>query len=75
MRRLRNLREYEIPPIDLCLTSPPYTNESDTDDPFVDYRQKGFRLSILFAGDGQDLFTGDAKDETVGSPGDRSFES
>jgi DNA modification methylase len=38
----RNLREYEIPPIDLCLTSPPYTNESDTEDPFVDYRQKGF---------------------------------
>ena len=38
----RNLAEYDIPPIDLCLTSPPYTNESDTENPFVDYRQKGF---------------------------------
>jgi DNA modification methylase len=41
----RNLGEYEIPPIDLCLTSPPYTNESDTENPFVDYRQKGFDYS------------------------------
>ena len=34
----RNLKEYDVPPIDLCLTSPPYTNESDTENPFVDYR-------------------------------------
>ena len=38
----RKLIEYELPLIDLCLTSPPYTNESDTENPFVDYRQKGF---------------------------------
>jgi DNA modification methylase len=38
----RNLREYALPTIDLCLTSPPYTNMSDTENPFVDYRQKGF---------------------------------
>ena len=38
----RNLHNYDIPAIDLCLTSPPYTNESDTENPFVDYRQKGF---------------------------------
>jgi len=38
----RNLGAYDIPAIDLCLTSPPYTNESDTENPFVDYRQKGF---------------------------------
>jgi DNA modification methylase len=38
----RNLNEYDIPTIDLCLTSPPYTNESDAENPFVDYRQKGF---------------------------------
>lgn len=38
----RRLIEYEIPPIDLCFTSPPYTNRSDTENPFVDYRQKGF---------------------------------
>jgi hypothetical protein len=38
----RNLRDYDIPPIDLCLTSPPYTNRRDTENPFVDYRQKGF---------------------------------
>ncbi|MGE5463534.1 MAG: DNA methyltransferase [Syntrophothermus sp.] len=38
----RNLKELDLPPIDLCLTSPPYTNESDTENPFVDYRQKGY---------------------------------
>jgi len=38
----RKLDEYQLPPIDLCLTSPPYTNQSDAENPFVDYRQKGF---------------------------------
>ena len=38
----RKLDKYELPPVDLCLTSPPYTNQSDTENPFVDYRQKGF---------------------------------
>lgn len=38
----RRLLDYALPPIDLCLTSPPYTNQSDTENPFVDYRQKGF---------------------------------
>jgi len=38
----RRLADYELPLIDLCLTSPPYTNQSDTENPFVDYRQKGF---------------------------------
>ena len=38
----RRLADYELPPVDLCLTSPPYTNRSDTENPFVDYRQKGF---------------------------------
>lgn len=38
----RRLSEYDLPLIDLCLTSPPYTNRSDTENPFVDYRQKGF---------------------------------
>ena len=38
----RKLLEYDLPMIDLCLTSPPYTNASDTENPFVDYRQKGF---------------------------------
>jgi DNA modification methylase len=38
----RKLSEYDLPPFDLCLTSPPYTNEEDTENPFVDYRQKGF---------------------------------
>jgi DNA modification methylase len=41
----RNLKDYNLPLIDLCLTSPPYTNESDTENPFVDYRQKGFDYS------------------------------
>lgn len=38
----RNLMDYDLPLLDLCLTSPPYTSENDTENPFVDYRQKGF---------------------------------
>lgn len=38
----RNLLAYDLPDFDLCLTSPPYTNEYDSENPFVDYRQKGF---------------------------------
>ena len=38
----RNLLDYDLPSLDLCLTSPPYTNETDDENPFVDYRQKGF---------------------------------
>lgn len=38
----RKLGEYQLPRIDLCFTSPPYTNRSDTENPFVDYRKKGF---------------------------------
>jgi DNA modification methylase len=38
----RQLLDYGLPDFDLCLTSPPYTNEHDTENPFVDYRQKGF---------------------------------
>lgn len=38
----RQLLEYDLPSFDLCLTSPPYTNEKDSENPFVDYRQKGF---------------------------------
>jgi len=38
----RNLLDYDLPLFDLCLTSPPYTNEKDAENPFVDYRQKGF---------------------------------
>jgi SAM-dependent methyltransferase len=38
----RKLLEYDLPDFDLCLTSPPYTNEMDSENPFVDYRQKGF---------------------------------
>ena len=38
----RNFKDYDLPLIDLCLTSPPYTNELDDENPFVDYRKKGF---------------------------------
>ena len=38
----RKLLEYDLPNFDLCLTSPPYTNKMDSENPFVDYRQKGF---------------------------------
>jgi len=38
----RKLLQYDLPLFDLCLTSPPYTHQSDAENPFVDYRQKGF---------------------------------
>ena len=38
----RNLMDYDLPLFDLCLTSPPYTNQDDAENPFVDYRKKGF---------------------------------
>ena len=38
----RKLMGYNLPPVDLCFTSPPYTNVMDTENPFVDYRQRGF---------------------------------
>ena len=38
----RHLLDYDLPDFDLCFTSPPYTNETDSENPFVDYRQKGF---------------------------------
>jgi hypothetical protein len=38
----RRLMDYDLPLLDLCLTSPPYTNQSDTENPFVDYRQRGY---------------------------------
>jgi DNA modification methylase len=38
----RNLMDYDLPLFDLCLTSPPYTNQEDDENPFVDYRKKGF---------------------------------
>jgi len=41
----RNLLEYDLPNLELCLTSPPYTNAHDSENPFVDYRQKGFDYS------------------------------
>ncbi len=48
----RNFMEYDLPLIDLCLTSPPYTNQSDDENPFVDYRQKGFDYPSYLQGMG-----------------------
>lgn len=48
----RKLMEYDLPLVDLCLTSPPYTNQSDTENPFVDYRQKGFDYPSYLQGMG-----------------------
>ena len=45
----RRLREYALPLIDLCLTSPPYTHRADRENPFVDYRQKGFDYSAYLS--------------------------
>jgi SAM-dependent methyltransferase len=49
----RKLLEYDLPDFDLCLTSPPYTNKHDTENPFVDYRQKGFAYASYLQEFGQ----------------------
>jgi hypothetical protein len=46
----QHLLDYDLPNFDLCLTSPPYTNEQDSENPFVDYRQKGFDYPSYLAG-------------------------
>jgi tRNA G10 N-methylase Trm11 len=37
----RQLANYDLPPFDLCLTSPPYTTRNDDNNPFTDYSEKG----------------------------------
>ncbi len=37
----RRLAEYDLPPFDLSLTSPPYMNKDDREDPFTAYSQAG----------------------------------
>lgn len=46
----RDLLNYDLPNFDLCLTSPPYTNEQDSENPFVDYRQRGFDYASYLQG-------------------------
>jgi DNA modification methylase len=46
----RRLQEYALPPIDLCLTSPPYTTRFDDDDPFTDYSTKGAGYAAYLQG-------------------------
>lgn len=41
----RHLSDYELPPFDLCLTSPPYTNKEDDENPFTDYSEKDYEYS------------------------------
>jgi len=41
----RLLLDYELPPFDLCLTSPPYTNKVDDENPFTDYTEKDYEYS------------------------------
>ncbi|HKI53406.1 MAG TPA: DNA methyltransferase [Anaerolineales bacterium] len=41
----RRLLDYELPPFDLCLTSPPYTNKVDDENPFTDYTERVYEYS------------------------------
>lgn len=41
----RLLLDYELPSFDLCLTSPPYTNKVDDENPFTDYTERGYEYS------------------------------
>ena len=52
----RNLLEYNLPLFDLCFTSPPYTNQSDDENPFVDYRKKGFDYAS-YLGEMKNIFS------------------
>ena len=38
----RLMLDHELPPFDLCITSPPYTNKVDNENPFMDYSEKGY---------------------------------
>jgi len=42
----RRLLDYELPPFDLCITSPPYTNKADDENPFTDYSEKDYEYSF-----------------------------
>ena len=41
----RLLLDYQLPPFDLCLTSPPYTNKVDDENPFTDYSERDYEYS------------------------------
>jgi DNA modification methylase len=41
----RRLAKYDLPLFDFCLTSPPYTNQEGTDNPFTDYSELGYDYS------------------------------
>lgn len=41
----RLLLGYELPPFDLCFTSPPYTNKEDDENPFTDYSERDYEYS------------------------------
>ena len=49
----RHLLNYDLPFFDLCLTSPPFTNQSDEENPFTDYSEKGFRYESYLQEIGQ----------------------
>jgi DNA modification methylase len=38
----RQLAKYNLPLFDFCMTSPPYTNQEETDNPFTDYKELGY---------------------------------
>ncbi|MEW5940480.1 MAG: DNA methyltransferase [Chloroflexota bacterium] len=38
----RQLAKYDLPPFDFCMTSPPYTNKEETDNPFSDYKELNY---------------------------------
>ena len=41
----RFLLDYDLPPFDLCITSPPYTNKIDDENPFTDYSERDYEYS------------------------------
>jgi len=41
----RLLLDYDLPQFDLCLTSPPYTNKVDDENPFTDYTERDYEYS------------------------------
>jgi len=38
----RQLTSYDLPKFDFCMTSPPYTNREEIDNPFTDYKELGY---------------------------------
>jgi len=70
----RKLDEFQLPPIDLCLTSPSIHKPKRRRKPICRLPAKRIRLPILSTGDGQYFLSRGPQDESKGSSRNRSLQ-